>query len=76
MESNYNYSDAFSELQQIVSKIENGDINVDELADHIKRASQLIHICKSKLTASEEEVNILLTKLQETDKENPATDEL
>lgn len=66
MESNYTYSDAFNELQQIVSEIETGDVNVDELADKIKRASQLIHICKSKLTASEEEVNTLLAKLQET----------
>ncbi|SKC04565.1 Exodeoxyribonuclease VII small subunit [Sphingobacterium nematocida] len=66
MESNYTYSDAVNELQQIVSEIETGDVNVDELADKIKRASQLIHICKSKLTASEEEVNTLLAKLQET----------
>lgn len=67
MESNYTYKDAFSELQQIVSEIETGDVNVDELADKIKKASQLILICKAKLTSSEEEVNVLLAKLQETD---------
>ncbi|MBL1409597.1 exodeoxyribonuclease VII small subunit [Sphingobacterium faecale] len=67
MKSNYTYSDAFDELQQIVSEIETGDVNVDELADKIKRASQLISICKAKLTASEEEVSALLTKLDETD---------
>lgn len=66
MESNYSYTEAFNELQQIVAEIETGDVNVDELADKIKRASQLIHVCKSKLTASEEEVNKLLAKLQET----------
>jgi len=56
MESNYNYIDAYTELQQIVSEIELGDVNVDELARKIQRASQLIIICKAKLTASEEEV--------------------
>lgn len=70
MESSYNYIDAFNELQQIVSEIETGDVNVDELAHKIKRASQLIQICKAKLTSSEEEVNTLLSRLQETHQEN------
>ncbi|MDR2284836.1 MAG: exodeoxyribonuclease VII small subunit [Sphingobacterium sp.] len=74
MESNYTYKDAFSELQQIVSEIETGDVNVDELADKIKRASQLILICKAKLTSSEEEVNALLAKLQETDQSSSEPD--
>ncbi len=74
MESNYTYKDAFSELQQIVSEIETGDVNVDELADKIKKASQLILICKAKLTSSEEEVNVLLAKLQETDQGTPDSD--
>ncbi|MFD2553987.1 exodeoxyribonuclease VII small subunit [Sphingobacterium tabacisoli] len=74
MESNYTYKDAFSELQQIVSEIETGDVNVDELADKIKRASQLILICKAKLTSSEEEVNALLAKLQETDQSTSEPD--
>ncbi|ERJ58357.1 exodeoxyribonuclease VII small subunit [Sphingobacterium paucimobilis] len=67
MTANYSYNDAFNELQQIVSEIETGDVNVDELADKIKRASQLIHICKAKLTSSEEEVTALLNKFQETE---------
>jgi len=67
MESNYNYIDAYTELQQIVSEIELGDVNVDELARKIQRASQLIIICKAKLTASEEEVTNLLKQLQVED---------
>jgi len=67
MENNYSYEDAFVELQAIVSSIESGEINVDELSDKIKRASELITICKAKLTASEEEVDRLLTKLEKED---------
>lgn len=63
METNYNYLDAYNELKQIVAEIEKGEINVDELADNIKRASSLITICKAKLTASEEEVDSLLKQL-------------
>ena len=63
MESNYTYIDAFNELQQIVSDIEAGDVNVDELATKIKRASELITVCKAKLVASEQEVDRLLNQL-------------
>ncbi|MCA5006688.1 exodeoxyribonuclease VII small subunit [Sphingobacterium bovistauri] len=63
MEPNYTYIDAFNELQQIVSDIEVGDVNVDELASKIKRASELIAVCKAKLVASEEEVDRLLSQL-------------
>lgn len=63
MESNYTYIDAFNELQQIVADIEIGDVNVDELASKIKRASELIAVCKAKLVASEEEVERLLSQL-------------
>lgn len=63
MELKYTYNDAFHELQQIVSEIESGEINVDDLAEKISRASELIAICKAKLTASEEDVESLLKKL-------------
>jgi exodeoxyribonuclease VII small subunit len=63
MENNYTYIDAFNELQQIVSDIEVGDVNVDDLATKIKRASELITVCKAKLVASEEEVDKLLSQL-------------
>lgn len=65
MESKYTYIDAFNELQQIVSEIETGEVNVDELANKIQRASSLIAICKAKLLASEEEVDRLLSQLQQ-----------
>jgi exodeoxyribonuclease VII small subunit len=63
MVENYTYTDAFTELQQIVHDIEIGEVSVDELAEKIKRASQLIPVCKAKLTASEEEVDRLLGQL-------------
>ncbi|MBE8713069.1 exodeoxyribonuclease VII small subunit [Sphingobacterium hungaricum] len=67
MENTFTYEDAFNELQTIVSSIESGEINVDELSDKIKRASELISLCKAKLTASEEEVDKLLIKLEKED---------
>ena len=54
-----NYAEAFHELQQIVSEIEEGSISVDELSTKVKRAAELIKICKIKLATTEEDVNAL-----------------
>ena len=59
-----NYSEAFDELQQIVAEIENGDIAVDILSEKVRRAAQLIRICKTKLTTTEEEVSKILKELE------------
>jgi exodeoxyribonuclease VII small subunit len=60
MNQNLNYAEAFEELQAIVNEIENGEISVDELSDKVKRATDLIRICKIKLTTTEENVNKIL----------------
>ncbi|MBI1837305.1 MAG: exodeoxyribonuclease VII small subunit [Flavobacteriia bacterium] len=65
MSNELNYTDAFDELQNIVSEIEDGEISVDELSIKVKRASELIKICKNKLTATEENVTQILKELEE-----------
>jgi exodeoxyribonuclease VII small subunit len=62
-ETTPNYTDAFGELQSIVSEIEQGEISVDELSEKVKRAALLIRICKTKLTTTEEDVNVILKEL-------------
>jgi exodeoxyribonuclease VII small subunit len=64
MNDSINYTEAFDELQRIVSEIENGEISVDELSEKVKRATQLIKICKLKLTSTEEDVNKILKDLE------------
>jgi len=64
-----NYAEAFEELQQIVSEIEEGHISVDELSEKVKRAAFLIHICKQKLASTEEDVNKILKDLDSTETE-------
>jgi len=63
------YSEAFDELQQIVSEIESGEISVDQLSEKVKRATLLIRVCKQKLVTTEEDVTRLLKDL-----ENSASD--
>ncbi|MDT7829682.1 exodeoxyribonuclease VII small subunit [Pricia sp. S334] len=59
-----NYTEAFDELQQIVTEIEQGEISVDELSQKVKRAALLIGICKNKLATTEEDVNQILLELE------------
>jgi len=64
MSDTANYTEAYEELQRIVSEIENGEISVDELSEKVKRATELIRICKLKLTTTEEDVNKILKDLE------------
>jgi len=70
MSKSFTYTDAFAELQAIVTEIETGGISIDELSEKVKRAAVLINVCKAKLTATEEEVNAILADLG-TAAENP-----
>ena len=63
MSEKLNYEKAFGELQQIVADIEDGEISVDILSEKVKRASELIQICKEKLTSTEEDVQQILEQL-------------
>ncbi|MCR6642109.1 MAG: exodeoxyribonuclease VII small subunit [Sporocytophaga sp.] len=64
MREKISYTEAFEELQLIVSEIEQGEISVDDLSDKVKRAAQLIKICKTKLNTTEEDVSKILKELE------------
>lgn len=63
MKKEIQYNQAITELEEIVSSIENEDVNVDELSVKVKRAAELIKICKNKLHSTEEEVNSILKEI-------------
>jgi len=64
MSKEINYTEAFEELQTIVADIEEGEISVDELSIKVKRAAELIKVCKHKLTSTEEDVTQILKDLE------------
>ncbi len=64
MSEEISYTDAFNELQSIVSEIEEGEISVDILSEKVKKATKLIGICQKKLTTTEEDVNTILEELE------------
>ena len=63
MKNEITYTAAFEELKEIVDQLENDSISVDELAEKMKRATELMKICKDKLTKTEEEINKTISDL-------------
>ena len=61
------YKQALEELEKIVDEIENGEIDVDLLAEKVKRATFLSQICKSKLKKTQEELDKLLSEIEKQD---------
>ena len=54
------YEAAFAELQSIVRKMENDELDIDQMTEQLKRAQQLIKLCKDKLTKTDEEIKKIL----------------
>ena len=61
------YTEAFQELQEIVAEIENGETTVDVLSQKVKRAAELIQLCKKTLRETEGDVNSILQELAKQD---------
>jgi exodeoxyribonuclease VII small subunit len=58
------YREAVSEIEKIISMIENEELDVDELSDNIRKATELLNICKEKLFTTENEVEKILREFE------------
>jgi len=59
------YSSAVSELQSILGKLESEDVDVDLLAGRVRRAVELIGICRERITVAEMEVRRIVAELDD-----------
>ena len=56
------YEAALAELQTIVNKMENDELDIDQMSEQLKRAQELIKLCKDKLTKTDEEIKKILAE--------------
>lgn len=56
------YEEAVAQLEAIVDKMENDELDIDQLSDQLKRAKELVKLCKDKLTKTDEEIKKLLSE--------------
>jgi exodeoxyribonuclease VII small subunit len=59
------YKEAVAEIEEILEKLENEELDVDELAAKVKRVSQLLKFCKDKLSGTEKEIQNIIEDLDE-----------
>lgn len=63
------YSEAIAAIDEILEQIENGELDVDEMAEKVKQASELLKTCKSKLFSTEKEVEKVLKEMEGQEEE-------
>lgn len=56
------YEEAVAQLEAIVEKMENDELDIDQLSEQLKRAKELVKLCKNKLTKTDEEIKKLLSE--------------
>lgn len=59
------YTEAVTELEQLVQKMQDPQCSIDNLTDYTKRSKQLLEICRSKLTVADEQLKQILETLQQ-----------
>jgi|MudIll2142460700_1097286.scaffolds.fasta_scaffold3533509_1 exodeoxyribonuclease VII small subunit len=62
------YKEAIEEIERIVAELEAENIDVDVIAEKVKRATHLITVCKNKLKGAEEQVQKALEELNQQDR--------
>ncbi len=59
------YNEAMTEIEEILEKIENEELDVDELAEKVKRVSVLLKTCKDKLHKTNQQVEQVLKEMED-----------
>ncbi len=62
------YKEAIEEIEEIVSLMENEELDVDDLTVKVKRAAQLLKFCKEKLYETENEVDKIMKDMEKEQK--------
>lgn len=58
------YNEAITEIEDILQKIETGELDVDDLTDQVKRVAFLLETCKKKLKTTESEIQKVIDGLE------------
>jgi exodeoxyribonuclease VII small subunit len=63
-EPKMSYTDAMSRLDEILEQIDQNQVTLDELAERVVEASELLKLCKGVLTKTEAKVSGVLKDLE------------
>ncbi len=54
------YSEAITEIESILNKIEEGNLDVDDLTKKVSRVTDLLKICRDRLYKTETQIKQIL----------------
>lgn len=57
------FSEAMQELEAILRRVESEEVDVDGLAAELKRAAELLELCRGKIRRAEVEVSQIMSSL-------------
>jgi exodeoxyribonuclease VII small subunit len=58
------YAEAMAELEDILEELEGDDLDVDVLAERVRRASTLIEICRARISSARADVDSIVVGLE------------
>ncbi len=58
------YEEAVNRLEEIVKKMENDELDIDQMAQQLKEAQQLIRLCKDRLTKVDADIKAVMDAQQ------------
>lgn len=61
------YKNAIEEIESIVNEIENESVDIDVLAQKVKRAAFLIKLCRKRLKTTDNEIKKILKEFKKGD---------
>ncbi|MEE1151313.1 MAG: exodeoxyribonuclease VII small subunit [Methanobrevibacter sp.] len=50
------FEESLEKLEEIVNRLENGDVPLDDAIDEFNKAMQLVKVCNDKLNSAEEAI--------------------
>ena len=62
--TNISYAEAIKQIEEILKKIESEELDVDELSEKVKKAADLLKLCKMKLHETDEEIRKILDEME------------
>jgi exodeoxyribonuclease VII small subunit len=62
--SGFGYAEAMTELEGILDELEGDHLDVDLLAERVRRAAELIKLCRTRIARAQEDVNRIVTDLE------------
>jgi exodeoxyribonuclease VII small subunit len=71
------YAEAMGELETILEELEGDQLDIDVLAERVRRASELIKLCRTRIARAQGDVDRIVTDLEsfERDLDGGASDE-